>query len=65
MTKSTKNGTHDPLNRDVERYILTIARSKGRSMLEDWEMALDEEAIREAMKDAMPADAPSRARRRL
>ncbi|MGX5872965.1 hypothetical protein MJ547_04285, partial [Burkholderia gladioli] len=35
-------------------------------MLElDWEMALNEDAIREAMKDAMPADAPSRPRARL
>ena len=58
-------GTDGPSNQDLERDILTIGRSKGRSILVDWEMALDEDAIREAMKDAMPADAPSRARARL
>ncbi|MCA8448926.1 hypothetical protein [Burkholderia vietnamiensis] len=71
MTMSTKDCTDGSLTHDVddvERHILTIARSMGRSMslLErDWEMALDEEAIREALKDAMPADAPSRPRARL
>lgn len=64
MAMST-NGTDGPSNQDLERDILTIGRSKGRSILVDWEMALDEDAIREAMKDAMPADAPSRARARL
>ena len=47
---------------DIDLMLKRLAR---RMVEMDWETALDEEAIREAMKDAMPADAPSRARRRL